>query len=56
MERERRDDDSDLVRCLDCGTIYKQPADGSDVEACPSCGYVGWIAVSTADSSLERTD
>ena len=39
----------DDVRCLECGTIYAKPLDGETgegSEGCPSCGYVGWLAVS----------
>jgi uncharacterized Zn finger protein len=45
MEPERREDEGDLVRCLDCGTVYSQPVGERDATACPNCGYVGWIAV-----------
>jgi uncharacterized Zn finger protein len=47
VESQRTDDEPELVRCLDCGTVYEQPSDGRDVELCPNCGYVGWIALST---------
>jgi hypothetical protein len=46
VEPKHRDDEGDLVRCLDCGTIYSQPANERDVGECPNCGYVGWIALS----------
>jgi hypothetical protein len=39
----------DEVRCLECGTVYSKPLAGGTVESnpgCPSCGYVGWLAVS----------
>jgi hypothetical protein len=37
------------VRCLECGEIYAKPVGGGTVRqnpGCPSCGYVGWLAVS----------
>jgi predicted nucleic acid-binding Zn-ribbon protein len=46
VEPKHRGDEGDLVRCLDCGTIYSQPANERDVGECPNCGYVGWIALS----------
>ena len=54
MEPEPRDDEDGLVRCLDCGTIYSQPAGERDIRVCPNCGYVGWIAVSMAQSAREN--
>jgi predicted nucleic acid-binding Zn-ribbon protein len=54
MEPEPRDDEDGLVRCLDCGTIYSQPAGERDIRVCPTCGYVGWIAVSMAQSAREN--
>ena len=57
MESERRDDEpEELVRCLDCGTLYEQPSDGRDVEFCPNCGYVGWIALSTEQPTRKGAD
>ena len=35
------------VCCLECGTNYLKPTDGSVVSTnpgCPDCGYVGWIS------------
>jgi predicted nucleic acid-binding Zn-ribbon protein len=46
VEPEHGHDERDLVRCLECGTIYSQPASERDAAACPNCGYVGWIALS----------
>ena len=40
---------TDAVRCLECGTIYSKPVEAGTVASnpgCPSCGYVGWLAVS----------
>ena len=47
---------SELVRCLDCGTEYRLPRDNR-VEAmpCPTCGGVGWVAT-TVGSSQDRKD
>jgi hypothetical protein len=36
------------VTCLECGTTYPKPANGSTTArnpGCPSCGYVGWLEV-----------
>lgn len=54
MEAKHRDDEADLVRCLDCGTIYGQPVRERDVGACPNCGYVGWIAVRIEQTVSKR--
>jgi uncharacterized Zn finger protein len=54
MEPKHRDGEGDLVRCLDCGTIYSQPARQRDVGACPNCGYVGWIALRIEQTVSER--
>ncbi len=54
MEPELRYEESDLVRCLDCGTIYGQPASERDVGTCPNCGYVGWIALSIEQRVPEK--
>jgi predicted nucleic acid-binding Zn-ribbon protein len=54
MEPKHRDGEGDLVRCLDCGTIYSQPARQRDVGACPKCGYVGWIALRIEQTVSER--
>jgi hypothetical protein len=36
---------TDLVRCLDCKTIYSRPVADDEAGPCPTCGYVGWIAL-----------
>jgi DNA-directed RNA polymerase subunit RPC12/RpoP len=54
VEAKHRDDEGDLVRCLDCGTIYSQPVRERDVGACPNCGYVGWIAVRIEQTVSKR--
>jgi hypothetical protein len=36
------------VLCLECGLVYGKPAAGGTTlenPGCPTCGYVGWIAV-----------
>jgi predicted nucleic acid-binding Zn-ribbon protein len=36
------------VTCLECGTTYPKPANGSTTArnpGCPNCGYVGWLEV-----------
>jgi predicted nucleic acid-binding Zn-ribbon protein len=45
------------VRCLGCGAIYSKPAEGGTVTAnpgCPDCGYVGWLATSSATAIALR--
>jgi rRNA maturation endonuclease Nob1 len=36
---------TDLVRCLDCKTVYRRPLADEDADPCPTCGYVGWIVL-----------
>jgi predicted nucleic acid-binding Zn-ribbon protein len=46
----------ETVRCLECGEVYSKPADGGTVTqnpGCPSCGYVGWLAVSLPAASAQ---
>ena len=52
MERPKPRDDSQLVRCLDCGTVYRLSLDRQEADPCPQCGGVGWIAL----SALRRVD
>jgi NAD-dependent SIR2 family protein deacetylase len=36
------------VTCLECGTAYPKPTNGSTTArnpGCPNCGYVGWLEV-----------
>ena len=56
MEKRTTLEQSELVRCLDCGTEYRLPRDNR-VEAtpCPTCGGVGWVAT-TAGSAQDRKD
>jgi hypothetical protein len=45
------------VRCLECSEVYSKPVAGGTVQknpGCPSCGYVGWAAVSRGRGA-ERT-
>jgi hypothetical protein len=55
VENQNESDDADLVRCLDCGTVYRQPRPNTESRPCPSCGYVGWIAVSVEQREQETT-
>jgi hypothetical protein len=35
------------VCCLECGTNYVKPAEGTTAQSnpgCPTCGYLGWIS------------
>jgi predicted nucleic acid-binding Zn-ribbon protein len=43
MEKGISAKETELVRCLHCGTVYSQPPGGHDAPGCPECGYVGWI-------------
>jgi hypothetical protein len=43
MEKGISAKETEMVRCLHCGTVYSQPAGGHDAPGCPECGYVGWI-------------
>jgi rRNA maturation endonuclease Nob1 len=52
VERPKRRDDRQLVRCLDCGTVYPLPLRLQEADACPQCGGVGWIAL----AALKRVD
>jgi rRNA maturation endonuclease Nob1 len=54
MESAHRSEQTDLVRCLDCKTIYRRPLADEDAGPCPTCGYVGWIALKPAETSSER--
>jgi hypothetical protein len=52
VERPKHRDDSQLVRCLDCGSVYPLPIGLREANPCPQCGGVGWIAL----ASLKRVD
>jgi predicted RNA-binding Zn-ribbon protein involved in translation (DUF1610 family) len=55
MENRRVHDESDLVRCLDCGTIYDLPREHGEAEPCPGCGGTGWIAVDAGRPVSEKS-
>jgi predicted nucleic acid-binding Zn-ribbon protein len=45
------------VRCLGCGAVYSKPNGGDTVAAnpgCPHCGYLGWLATSSATALALR--
>jgi len=45
------------VRCLSCDAVYSKPVQGGTVTAnpgCPDCGYVGWVATSSATAIALR--
>ncbi len=44
----RQETETDLVRCLECGTVYRKPRSDQESGPCPTCGYVGWIALEAA--------
>jgi hypothetical protein len=44
---------TDLVRCLDCKTIYRRPIADDEAGPCPTCGYVGWIALKAGQKPTE---
>jgi rRNA maturation endonuclease Nob1 len=52
VERRKDRDDGQLVRCLDCGTVYPLPPGLPEADACPQCGGVGWVAL----AALKRVD
>jgi predicted nucleic acid-binding Zn-ribbon protein len=54
MERERISASGELVRCLDCGTVYRQPESESDAGECPTCGYVGWITLRAQEAGKRQ--
>jgi uncharacterized paraquat-inducible protein A len=52
VERPKPHDDRQLVRCLDCGTVYPLPLRLQEANPCPRCEGVGWIAL----AALKRVD
>ena len=45
------------VRCLACDAVYSKPLCGGTVTAnpgCPDCGYLGWLATSSATALALR--
>jgi rRNA maturation endonuclease Nob1 len=52
VERPKRRDDRQLVRCLECGAVYPFPLHLQAADACPQCGGVGWVAL----AALKRAD
>jgi len=53
MEQVRSSKETDLVRCLDCKTIYSRPIADDEAGPCPTCGYVGWIALKARQKPIE---
>jgi len=45
VERPKDRENRQLVRCLDCGTVYPLPLGLREADTCPQCGGVGWIAL-----------
>jgi predicted nucleic acid-binding Zn-ribbon protein len=54
MERPTSARETDVVRCLDCGTVYSQPGHQDEARGCPTCGYVGWIVTKPPPRSDDR--
>jgi rRNA maturation endonuclease Nob1 len=52
VERAEPHDERQLVRCLDCGTVYPLPIGEAEADACPDCGGVGWVAL----AALQRAE
>jgi hypothetical protein len=40
-----REEEPELVRCLDCGAVYRLPLDEHEAPPCPDYGGVGWIVL-----------
>jgi len=38
-------DERQLVRCLNCGTVYPLPLRQEAAGPCPQCGGVPWVAL-----------
>jgi hypothetical protein len=53
MESARAAEKTDLVRCLDCNTVYSRPVADDEAGPCPTCGYVGWIALKAGQQPAE---
>jgi hypothetical protein len=53
MESAHTSEQTDLVRCLDCKTVYRRPLADDEAGPCPTCGYVGWIALKAAKEPTE---
>jgi uncharacterized paraquat-inducible protein A len=52
MEKRTTVEQSELVRCLDCGTVYRLPRyNRAEATPCPTCGGVGWVAASVCHPS-----
>jgi len=56
VERPKPHDDRQLVRCLNCGTVYPLPLSRQEADACPQCKGVGWIALAALKRVDEETD
>ena len=54
MERPTSARETDVVRCLDCGTVYSQPERDLEGRGCPNCGYVGWIVAKAPERPREK--
>jgi hypothetical protein len=47
------------VRCLECGTAYLKPMNGSISvvnPGCPRCGYVGWTPLTAGGQARSVAD
>jgi hypothetical protein len=39
------EEERELVRCLDCGAVYRLPVGQAEAPPCPECGGVGWVVL-----------
>ncbi|HEX3268416.1 MAG TPA: hypothetical protein VHQ98_10580 [Gaiellaceae bacterium] len=54
MERPKPSQETAVLRCLDCGTVYSQPSRDLEGRGCPNCGYVGWIVAKPSERPDEK--
>jgi len=46
---EGRVDERQLVRCLECSTVYPLPLGQREADVCPQCGAVAWITLAVGE-------
>jgi rRNA maturation endonuclease Nob1 len=52
VDRPTNYDERQLVRCLECGTVYPLPLRQEKAGPCPQCGGVVWVAL----AALKKID